>query len=182
MLLENNNLIIMAVNKIAEIVKSLKNFARLDEADFQKAQIHEGIDSTLLLVQHELKNKVTVIKDYGDIPEIDCYPNQLNQVFMNLLQNASQAIEQQGMITISAYTDNTRVFISILDTGKGIPPEDLPKIYDPGFTTQSGGIGKGLGLSIVYNIIQKHHGNIEVNSEVGKGTEFIIALPIEHDS
>jgi len=110
---------------------------------------------------------------------IQCYPNELNQAFMNLVRNAVQAIEQQGTITIATYADENQVYIKISDTGKGIPSKDLPKIYDPGFTTQSEGVGKGLGLSIVYNIIHKHHGNIEINSEVGKGTEVIIVLPTE---
>ena len=123
---------------------------------FQRVDLRENIDTTLTLIQHELRDRVTIIKEYGEIPQIQCYPNELNQVFMNLLRNAVAAIEHQ-------------VYINISDTGKGIPREDLPKICDPGFTTQSGGIGKGLGLSIVYNIIQKHQGSIEINSEVGQG-------------
>ena len=98
---------------------------------------------------------------------------------MNLLRNAVAAIEQQGTITITTYADGNQIYIKISDTGKGIPSQDLPRIFDPGFTTQSGGVGKGLGLSIVYNIIQKHHGSIEVSSEVGKGTEFVIVLLTE---
>jgi signal transduction histidine kinase len=98
---------------------------------------------------------------------------------MNLLRNAAQAIEQQGTITIATYADEAQVYVRISDTGKGIPPEDLPRIYDPGFTTQSGGVGKGLGLSIVYNIIQKHHGDIKVETAAGKGTQVTISLPIE---
>jgi signal transduction histidine kinase len=176
----NHEVITIASDRVANIVGSLRSFARLDEALFQQVDIHKNLDTTLTLIQHELRDKVTVIKKYGEIPQIQCYPNELNQVFMNLLQNASQAIEQQGTITVSTYTDNARVFIKISDTGKGIPSEDLPKIYDPGFTTRSGGIGKGLGLSIVYNIIRKHNGDIKIESEVGKGTEVIITLPIKH--
>jgi signal transduction histidine kinase len=177
----NQEVITIASDRVANIVGSLRSFARLDEALFQQVDIHKNLDTTLTLMQHELRDKVTVVKRYGEIPQIQCYPNELNQVFMNLLQNAAQAVEQKGTITVSTYTDDTCVFIKISDTGKGIPSEDLPKIYDPGFTTRSGGVGKGLGLSIVYNIIQKHHGNIEVNSEVDKGTEVVIALPIEHE-
>jgi signal transduction histidine kinase len=177
----NQEVITIASDRVANIVGSLRSFARLDEALFQQVDIHKNLDTTLTLMQHELRDKVTVIKRYGEIPQIQCYPNELNQVFMNLLQNAAQAVEQKGTITVSTYTDDTCVFIKISDTGKGIPSEDLTKIYDPGFTTRSGGVGKGLGLSIVYNIIHKHHGNIEVNSEVDKGTEVVIALPIEHE-
>lgn len=175
----NHRTISAASDRIAGIVESLRAFATLDEALFQKVYIHKNIDTTLTLMQHELKNKVAVIRKYGEIPQIQCYANELNQVFMNLLSNAIQAIDQQGTITISTYANDTRVFIKIADTGRGIPPEYLSRIYDPGFTTQSDGIGKGLGLSIVYNIIQKHHGKIEVNSKLGQGTEVTIVLPIK---
>jgi signal transduction histidine kinase len=175
----NHKVIATAGGRVANIVQSLRSFARLDEALFQQVDLHKNIDITLTLIQHELRDKATVIKEYGHVPRIQCYPNELNQAFMNLLRNAAQAIEEQGTITITTYADKARVYVRISDTGKGIPLEDLPRIYDPGFTTQSGGVGKGLGLSIVYNIIQKHHGNIQVNSDVGKGTEVIIALPID---
>jgi signal transduction histidine kinase len=177
----NHEVIAIASNRVTNIVESLRSFARLDEALFQQVDIHKSLDTTLTLIQHELRDKVAVIKEYGEIPLIQCYPNELNQVFMNVLRNAAQAIEQQGTITIATYADKDQVYIKISDTGKGITPEDLPRIYDPGFTTQSGGVGKGLGLSIVYNIIQKHHGSIEVNSQVGKGTEVVIALPTEQN-
>jgi signal transduction histidine kinase len=124
-----------------------------------------------------LRDKATVIKKYGDIPRIQCYPNELNQVFMNLLMNAAQAMEKKGTIKTTTWADEEQVYVSISDTGKGIAAENLSKIFEPGFTSQ-GNISKGLGLSIVYNIIQKHHGGIKVESEVGKGTEFTIALPI----
>jgi signal transduction histidine kinase len=175
----NHEAVAIASDRVASIVESLRSFATLDEAMFQKVDIHGNLDTTLTLIQHELGDRITVIKEYGEIPLIQCYPNELNQAFMNLLRNAVEAIEQQGIITIATYGDENQVYISISDTGKGIASEDLPKIYDPGFTTRSGGVGKGLGLSIVYNIIQKHHGNIEVNSEVGRGTEIIVALSIE---
>jgi signal transduction histidine kinase len=129
-----------------------------------------------------LRDKAKIIKQYGEIPLIQCYPNELNQAFMNLLRNAGQSIEQQGTITITTYADKTQVYVKISDTGKGIPSHDLPRIFNPGFTTQGAGVGKGLGLSIVYNIVQKHHGDIKVNSEAGKGTEVSIALPIEQPS
>ena len=154
----------------------------MDEALFQQVNIHDNIDTTLSLLYHELRDKATVIKEYGDIPLIQCYPNELNQAFMNLLVNAIQAIEEKGTITVATYADDTKVCVRISDTGRGIPTEDLPKIYDPGFTTKGAGVGKGLGLPIAYNIIQKHHGEIQTNSEVGKGTEVIISLPLEQTS
>lgn len=176
---KNNEIISAASDRVANIVESLRSFAGLDEALVQQVDLHKNIDTTLTLIYHELRGKIEVIKKYGDIPQIQCYPNEINQIFMHLLRNAIQAIEKQGTITISTHTDNTRILIKIVDTGKGIPRGDLPRIYDPGFTTQSGGVGKGLGLSIVYNIIQKHNGGIEINSEVGKGTKIIITLPVE---
>lgn len=139
--------------------------------------IHENIDTTLSLLYHELRDRATVVKEYGDIPLIQCYPNELNQAFMNLFRNAIQAIESQGTITVATCADETQVYVKISDTGEGIPPEARPRVFDPGFTTRGRGVGKGLGLSIVYNIIQKHHGDIEVDSEVGDGTSITIALP-----
>jgi signal transduction histidine kinase len=178
MLSENSQLTITASERISKIIKSLRNFARLDEAEFQKADIHDGIDSTLTLVHHELKNKVEVVKEYGQIPEINCYPNQLNQVFMNLFVNAAHAIEENGVLKIRTYKDNQKVYVEISDTGRGIPPENLEKIFDPGFTTKRRGEGTGLGLSISRKIIEKHDGEIFVKSEVGKGTTFTVVLPI----
>jgi len=178
MLKENNSIIVTAGNRVSEIVQSLKNFARLDESDFQTTDIHGGIDSTLTLLQHELKNKVEVVKEYGKISKVECYPNQLNQVFMNLFINAAHAISTKGKIIIKTGQEAGKVIIEIADNGKGIPPDQLKKIFDPGFTTKSRGVGTGLGLSISYNIIEKHHGEINVESEVGKGTRFTIKLPI----
>jgi PAS domain S-box-containing protein len=179
MLKENHRITVTAGNRIAKIVRSLKNFARLDEAEFQKADLHEGLDSTLTLVHHELRNRAIVLKDYGNLPLVYCSPNQLNQVFMNLFINASQAIDGKGEIRIMTRADDTKVCIRIADNGKGILPEHLPRIFDPGFTTKGTGVGTGLGLSICYNIIQKHKGSITVESEPGKGTEFTITLPIQ---
>ena len=178
----NHEVIATAGGRVANIVQSLRSFARLDEALFQHVDIHKSIDTTLTLIHHELRDKANVIKEYGEIPRIQCYPSELNQVFMNLLRNAAQAIEEQGTITIATYADQAQVYVKISDTGKGIPPEALPRIYDPGFTTRNGGVGKGLGLSIVYNIIQKHHGDIKVESAVGKGTRVTITLPIEQNN
>ncbi len=179
-LIDQNGMVIQeSGQRVSKIVKSLKNFARLDNAEFQKADIHEGIDNTLTLLHHELKDKITIIKDYGKIPLIYCYPIQLNQVFMNILLNAIQAIENDGIIKIKTFSDDGNVHIKISDTGKGIPHEHLNKIFDPGFTKKGVGVGTGLGLSTSYNIIQMHKGEIRVESEVGKGTTFTIILPMK---
>jgi PAS domain S-box-containing protein len=167
-----------ASERVSRIVKSLRNFARLDEAERKKADIHEGLDSTLTLLRHELRGGIEVVKDYGTLPEIDCFPNQLNQVFMNILVNACHAIEETGKITIATRLDGKNAIVSITDTGKGIKPEHLSKVFDPGFTTKGVGVGTGLGLSISFRIIQDHRGTISVASEVGKGTTFTLRLPI----
>jgi len=174
---ENLSVISLAGKRVAEIVRSLKNFSRLDQSDFQFADIHEGIESTLTLVQHEFKNKVAVLKKYGEIPKIRCYPNQLNQVFMNLFVNAAQAIEKSGELRIETFSEHENIFIRLTDTGRGIPPENLPRIFDPGFTTKGVGVGTGLGLAISYSIIEKHQGEITVESEPGQGTTVTIRLP-----
>lgn len=167
-----------AIDRIVMIVSSLRKFARLDAAELDEVDIHEGLDNTLILVQHELKNRVEVLKDYGKLPLIKCYPNQLNQVFMNLLVNASHAIEGQGKIFIRTHHSNNSAVVEIRDTGKGISTEHLHRIFDPGFTTKGFGVGTGLGLSIVYQIMKDHKGKVEVESELGQGTTFRIILPI----
>ncbi len=178
MLRVNSAVIATAAQRITKIVRSLKDFARLDEAEFKEADIHKGLDSTLTFVGHELKDKVQVIRDYGDIPLTTCYPHLLNQVFMNLLLNALQAIVDKGTIRIETSADGRNVYIRVSDNGKGILPEHLARIFDPGFTTKGMGIGSGLGLSICYSIMQKHKGTIDVESQVGKGTTFTLKLPI----
>ncbi len=167
-----------AAERIVAIVISLRKFARLDEAELDEVDIHEGLENTLTLVHHEIKNRIEVHRDYEDIPPIKCYPNQLNQVFMNLLVNASHAIEGVGEIFIKTHLRDGAVVIEIRDSGIGIPKEDLERIFDPGFTTKGFGIGTGLGLSIVYQIIEDHRGEIEVESQVGVGTVFRILLPV----
>ena len=125
-----------------------------------------------------MKNRIEVVREYGELPEILCYPSQINQVFMNVLSNASQAIEGRGTITISTSRDAANAYVKISDSGHGIPTEDVSKIFDPGFTTKGVGVGTGLGLSISYNILEKHGGTARVNSAVGKGTDFTIILPL----
>jgi signal transduction histidine kinase len=135
------------------------------------------MDSTLNVVWNELKYKTEVIKEYAGLPEIECIPSQINQVFMNLLMNAAQAIEQQGQIIIRTGQEREQVWVEVQDTGQGIKPEHLSRIFDPFFTTKPVGKGTGLGLSLSYGIINKHHGRIEVQSEEGRGTSFRIWLP-----
>ncbi|MFC1558068.1 PAS domain S-box protein [candidate division KSB1 bacterium] len=166
-----------AAERIIKIVKSLRSFARLDQADMDTVDIQEGIETTLTLVHHEIKGRIEVHKDFGEVPKITCYPNQLNQVFMNVLVNASHAIEEKGDIYIKTYNKDNNAVVEFRDTGKGIEKQNLKQIFDPGFTTKSRGVGTGLGLSIVYQIIKDHKGDIEVESEIGKGTTFRIILP-----
>ena len=165
-----------AVNRISSIVTSLKKFVRLDEAELQEADINKELDLTLELIRHETKNRIEIIKHYGEIPVIKCFPNMLNQVFTNILINACQAIEDKGKITITTEFKNKKLTIKIKDTGKGIPKNQLNKIFTAGFTTKGSGVGTGLGLAICSKIIEKHHGEIIVNSEVGRGSEFIITI------
>ena len=175
----NNEVAVMASERIERIVRSLRNFARLDEAKFQSADLHEGLDSTLTLLDHVIKNRIEVIRDYGDLPQINCFANQLNQVFMNVINNAVQAIDSSGVITLRTRCDNEKIIIEVTDTGKGIKQEHVKHIFDPGFTTKGVGVGTGLGLSISYNIVRQHRGRIEVESEVGKGTTMRIVLPVD---
>ena len=164
--------------RIKKIVLDLKDFAHPGEEKLKYADINRSLDSTLNVVWNELKYKTTVTKDYGDLPEVRCYPQQLNQVFMNLLVNAAQAIEKQGEIKIRTSALDGKVEIKISDTGGGIPEENLSKIFDPFFTTKDVGKGTGLGLNVAYNIIEKHKGTVDVQSEVGVGTTFTIRIPV----
>ncbi len=174
-----NKVIQSGTERVIDIVKRLRSFARLDEAELKDADINEGIEDTLTIIHHQIKHDITVVKNYGDIPIISCFPGRLNQVFLNLLINARQAIEGKGKITISTYVKNNKVYIEIKDTGRGIARGQLARIFDPGFTTKGVGVGTGLGLSICYQIIQDHHGEILVESEVGKGTTFTVVLPTD---
>ena len=165
-----------AISRISHMVTSLKKFVRLDEAELQEADINKELDLTLDLIRHETKNRINIIKNYGEIPLIKCYPNMLNQVFTNILVNACQAIEGSGTITISTSYMPKTLTVSIKDTGKGIEKSELNKIFTAGYTTKGVGVGTGLGLAISAKIIEKHKGEITVNSEVGTGTEFIITI------
>ena len=173
-----------ATERIMHVVRNLKDFARLDEAERKKFNIHEGLESTLWLMQHQFKNRIRLVKEYGDVPEIECSPNALNQVFMNLLVNAAQAIPERGTITVRTRATETGVEIAISDTGEGIDPKNMSRIFDPGFTTKGVGVGTGLGLSICYKIVTAHRGSIDVASTLGKGSTFTVTIPsnIEKDS
>ena len=176
---EANETNLMACKRIIEIIKSLKSFSRLDQADFQEADINEGIKSVLVLTNNLLKRRITVHEDYGNIPRVKCFPGQLNQVFMNIIVNASQAIEGEGELFIRTCQQDRYICVNIRDTGIGIKEENLSKIFDPGFTTKGVGVGLGLGLYISYNIVQNHNGIITVKSEEGKGAEFTIKIPMD---
>ena len=165
-----------AIQRISNIVVSLKKFVRLDEAELQEANINKEIDLTLELISHETKNKIEIEKHYGEIPPIKCYPNMLNQVFTNILVNACQAIENKGKITITTEYNSGNLIVKIKDNGQGIQKENLNRIFTVGYTTKGVGVGTGLGLAISQKIIDKHHGKIQVISEVGVGTEFIITI------
>ncbi|MBU1882154.1 hypothetical protein KKA08_08960, partial [bacterium] len=178
---DSNTVIASGSERVTNMVRRLKSFARLDEAEVKRVDIHEGIEDTLTIVHHELKRKAKVIKEFGKIPPIACYPSRLNQVYLNILINANQAISDQGTIRICTYLESNNVHIQIADTGNGMPPEVMKRIFDPGFTTKGVGVGTGLGLSICYQIIQDHHGQIKVESESGKGSTFTIILPTNLD-
>jgi signal transduction histidine kinase len=172
------------ISRIEDIVKSLKHFSRADTNEWEQADINEGIESTLKVVAHELKYIAEVEKQLDDIPPVQCLPMQINQVLMNLLVNAGQAIgdeSKDGKIAISTKQIDNQIEIKISDNGKGIKESDLNKIFDPFYTTKPVGEGTGLGLSLSYSIIQKHKGDISAASEIGKGTTFNIRLPIKQN-
>jgi PAS domain S-box-containing protein len=171
---------LQGLERVKNIVLDLKNFAHSSTDDeWVWADIIPGLDSALNLVWNELKNKCELIKEYQPLPKIYCLPAQLNQVFMNLLLNAAQAIKQHGTITLRTGQENNGVWIEIHDTGVGIPAEDIPLIFDPFFTTMAFGKGNGLGLSVSYSIVARHHGKIDVRSAAGKGTSFRVWLPVQ---
>ncbi len=178
---EANRVIESGTQRVREIVRRLRSFARLDQAELKKADIHEGLEDTLALIHHELKHNIVVKREYGAIPLISCYPGRLNQVFLNLLNNARQAIRGKGEIGIRTFVRDDRVHIAVSDSGAGIAPDHMRKVFDPGFTTKGVGVGTGLGLSICYQIMRDHRGEILVESEVGKGATFTVVLPMDLD-
>jgi len=170
----------VASERIAKIVANLRSFVRLDEAEWQIADIHEGLENAIALMEMEpeFKSKIKVIQNYRDIPPIYCSPSSLNQVFISMLKNASEAIEGRGEISIKTFAQQEHIEIEISDSGKGIPAKDINRIFDPGFTTRGVKVGVGVGLSICYQIVvDEHKGRIDVSSELGEGTTFTITLP-----
>ena len=179
---ELNFIDIEATKRISDIVKSLKRFVRLDESELQEADINNELDLTLKLVAHEVKKNTKIIKNYGNIPPVKCYVNMLNQVFMNLLVNASQSIradKKDGIIEITTENDEKNLVIKIKDNGCGISNKNKNKVFTAGFTTKKAGIGTGLGLSISKKIIEIHKGTINFKSKENEGSEFVIALPLK---
>jgi len=164
--------------RVRKIVLDLRTFSRADQGAKSTADINAGLQSTINLCWNELKYRCTVIKDLGDIPEIVCYPMKLNQVFMNLIVNAAQAIKDKGTVTIRTFQEGGWICVQVSDTGCGIAKENIAKVFDPFFTTKPVGKGTGLGLSIAYGIVTEHGGKIDIESEIGKGTTFTVRLPV----
>ncbi|RMH75054.1 MAG: HAMP domain-containing protein [Cyanobacteria bacterium J007] len=173
--------------RIEKIVQSLRNFSRLDESELKMVDLHEGLESTLVMVHSKLDDRIEVVKDYGDLPEVECYPAQLNQVFLNVIQNAIDAVldrddlpeNKRQICIITRQLDRDRVQVRIEDNGAGIPVEIQNKIFDPFFTTKPVGRGTGLGLAVSYRIIEQHGGTVQISSQVGRGTQVTIALSVK---
>ena len=177
LLKEVNSIDSEAIERINGLVVSLRKFVRLDEAELQEADINKEIDLTLDLIRHETKNRIEIVKHYGKLPPIKCYPNMLNQVFMNILVNATHAIKGEGQIDIDTEFKNKSLIVKIKDNGCGI--KEPEKIFFAGYTTKGAGIGTGLGLAISQKIVEKHHGKIDVTTKINKGSEFCITIPSE---
>jgi signal transduction histidine kinase len=171
-------------SRTADIVKGLRIFSRLDEDSLKKADINEGMDSTLVITNNMLNNTIKIEKKYGNIPLIECYPGKLNQVFLNMISNGIYAVRKKygdkegGVITITTFNDDHFVHIKIADNGTGMDEATKKRIFEPFFTTKEVGEGTGLGLSIAYNTIHKHNGQIQIDSNIGEGTTFTIMLPL----
>jgi hemerythrin-like metal-binding protein len=166
--------------RVKRIIQDLRDFSHVDESTWQLASLENCMDSTINVAFNEIKYKAEIVKIYAGLPQVECMPSQINQVFLNLLVNAAQAIETKGVITIRTGIEGSEVWVEVEDTGKGIAAEHLQKIFDPFFTTKPVGKGTGLGLSVSFGIVQKHAGRIEVRSELGKGTVMRVWLPIKH--
>jgi signal transduction histidine kinase len=170
------------LERVKKIVQDLKDFSRVDNSqEWQMADLNRCLESALSVATNEIKHKTDVVRALGQIPEVECLPFQLNQVFLNLLVNAAQAIPQHGTVTLSSGAEDGWAWVEVGDSGAGIAPENLKRIFDPFFTTKPVGKGTGLGLSVSHNIVAKHGGRIEVDSELGKGTRFRVWLPLKHE-
>ncbi|WP_409559397.1 ATP-binding protein [Accumulibacter sp.] len=169
------------LRRVRRIVQDLKDFSRVDSAEWEFANLEDGLESTLNIVWNEIKYKAEVHKEYGGVPEVECIAAQVNQVLLNLLVNAAHAIEGRGTITLRTGFDDDEVWIEVEDSGKGIPPENLKRIFEPFFTTKPVGQGTGLGLSLAYGIAKRHGGRLEASSEVGIGSKFRLVLPARRE-
>ncbi len=176
---DSSGVIKTAGQRMADVVASLKNFARLDEADVQRTDIRRGLDSTLALITDETKRNARVVKDYGDVPDIECRPRELNQVFMTLFMNAFQAMGGEGTLSVRVASSDDRVTVTVSDTGTGMDEERLKTLFHIGFGTKGGRMGMGLGLPTAKSIVERHHGTLSVMSEPGVGTTFSISLPVK---
>jgi signal transduction histidine kinase len=165
--------------KIRDIVRSLREFSHVDPSELLPTDLNKVLEDSLRICWNELKYKATLKKEFGTLPAVPVYAQRLSQVFVNLLVNAAQAIDKRGEILLKTYVENDEAVVKIRDTGKGIAPEYLPKIFEPFFTTKEIGAGTGLGLHVAYKIITAHRGKIEVASEIGRGTEFTVRLPLQ---
>jgi two-component system NtrC family sensor kinase len=167
----------LAVERVTALVESLRGFGRPDRAEVDVVDVHEGIDAALTLLRHRMKDRIEVVREYGAPPRVECLPQQLNQVFMNLLLNASQAIPGRGTITIRTAAEGDGVRIDIEDTGTGMPESLLERIFEPGFTTKGNRVGMGLGLLITRQVVDRHGGRLSVRSVPGAGATFTVWLP-----
>jgi two-component system NtrC family sensor kinase len=175
---ENQQITREANERISRILDNLKSFIRLDSSERDEVDIHQGLESTLALLEGTCRDRITIVKEYGELPAVDCCPGEINQVLMSLLTNAVEAIEDEGSITVRTSTRNRDIQIAISDTGSGIAPEVRQHLFDPSFSSKGNRVKAGMGLLVSYNIVQKHGGRIDVESEVGKGSTFTIVLPL----
>ncbi|WP_455384580.1 sensor histidine kinase [Acidihalobacter prosperus] len=167
------------VDQISELVGNLKNFSRLDQARMDRVDLNEALESALNIVRHIFRDRIEIVRQFGEIPPVECAPSQINQVFLNLFTNAAQAIEGDGKLLLRTHADDTHVVASIQDNGKGMPQDVMRRVFDPFFTTKEVGQGTGLGLSICYQIVRQHDGYIRVASKPGRGTRFLVGIPIQ---
>ena len=170
---------VYGIEAIGELVTNLRNFSRLDQARTARIDLNECLDSALNIAGHAIKNRAQLVKRYGEVAKLACSPSQLNQVFLNIITNAAQAMDKPGYIVVETRAEGPEAVVVITDNGRGIPAEVLPRIFDPFFTTKPVGEGTGLGLSICFQIVEQHGGTIKAESTVGKGTRFTIRLPFE---
>ncbi|MEE8130960.1 MAG: ATP-binding protein [Vicinamibacterales bacterium] len=174
----NSQVLVSASDRVTQTVSSLVEFTRLDEAEFDRVDLHRGLDSTLALIRNEIRPDVRVVKEFGDLPDVECHPAQLNQVFMCLLTNAAQATDSGGTITVRTGTEGNEVRIEITDTGPGIPADQLDGLFDPGFTSDGERVSAGMSLFASAHIVRQHGGRIDVASAPGEGSTFTVILPV----